>query len=116
MPGYPGPSHLGVGTVRDIVLSLCTQGVHMQTERVGIREFRENLSEYLESAEPVAITRHGQTIGFYIPAKRSVTEADKEALRAAGERLNTWMASVGLDEDSVVEEFKAVRKARRTGR
>jgi antitoxin ParD1/3/4 len=84
----------------------------MQTERVGIRQFRENLSGYLESSEPVAITRHGQTIGFYVPAKRSVTEADKEALRAAGKRLSAWMESTGLDEDTLVEEFKALPKAR----
>jgi hypothetical protein len=38
----------------------------MEPITVGIREFRENLAEYLlESNAPVAITRHGDTIGFY---------------------------------------------------
>jgi hypothetical protein len=28
------------------------------------REFRENLAGYLESDKPLAITRHGETLGF----------------------------------------------------
>ncbi len=39
------------------------------TTKVGIREFRENLADYLESKTPVAITRHGATIGIYVPTK-----------------------------------------------
>ena len=46
----------------------------MSTVRIGIREFREKLAGYLESDQPLAITRHGETLGFYIPAqKRSRT-------------------------------------------
>ena len=50
-------------------LSLCTQSrlTAMQTTKVGIREFRKNLADYLESKTPVAITRHGTTIGIYVP-------------------------------------------------
>jgi antitoxin (DNA-binding transcriptional repressor) of toxin-antitoxin stability system len=88
----------------------------MQTERVGIREFRENLSCYLESSAPVAITRHGQTIGFYVPARRNPSEADLEALRSAGERLTALIAASGATEDELVGEFKALRKSRRAGR
>ncbi len=36
----------------------------METVKIGIREFRENLAGYLESAKPLAITRHGETLGF----------------------------------------------------
>lgn len=38
--------------------------------RVGVREFHANLPTYLESVSPVAITRHGETIGYYIPTRR----------------------------------------------
>ena len=38
--------------------------------RVGMREFREKLADYLESGTPLAITRHGETLGFYIPAQK----------------------------------------------
>jgi antitoxin (DNA-binding transcriptional repressor) of toxin-antitoxin stability system len=88
----------------------------MQTERVGIREFRENLSGYLESPVPVAITRHGETIGFYVPTRRRPSEADLEALRRAGERLSELIAASGASEEELVNEFKALREARRAGR
>jgi hypothetical protein len=42
----------------------------METVKVGVREFRENLAGYLESGRPLAIMRHGETLGFYIPAKQ----------------------------------------------
>ena len=42
----------------------------METVKVGMREFRENLAGYLESAAPLAIMRHGETLGFYIPAQK----------------------------------------------
>jgi hypothetical protein len=45
--------------------------------KVGIREFREKLANYLlESDVPVAITRHADTVGYYIPARRKRTETD----------------------------------------
>jgi antitoxin (DNA-binding transcriptional repressor) of toxin-antitoxin stability system len=88
----------------------------MATERVGIREFRENLSGYLESPTPVAITRHGETIGFFVPARRRPDEEDLEALRRAGERLSSLLAASGASEEELVSEFKALRKARREGR
>lgn len=88
----------------------------MQTERVGIREFRENLSGYLESPTPVAITRHGETIGFYVPARRRPSEAELEALRRAGERLSALIAASGSSEEEMVNEFKALRETRRARR
>jgi hypothetical protein len=36
----------------------------MKTLTVGIREFRDNRATYvLDSSKPVAITRHGDTVG-----------------------------------------------------
>jgi hypothetical protein len=37
----------------------------METEKIGVRELRENLSGHLESGRPLAITRHSETPGFY---------------------------------------------------
>ena len=85
----------------------------MQSTKVGIREFRENLSSYLESPAPVAITRHGATIGFYVPARRKPSEADLEALRAAGEQLEALISAAGTNEDELVEDFKKARGNRR---
>ena len=61
---------------------------------VGIREFRENLAAYLlESDAPVAITRHGDTIGYYIPARRKRTETERAALKEAAARLEELLAA-----------------------
>ena len=82
----------------------------MQTTKVGIREFRENLSSYLESKTPVAITRHGATIGVYVPTKPRPMQEDLEALRVAGEKLDALIALAGTSEDQLMEDFKRVRR------
>jgi len=88
--------------------------VPMQTTKVGIREFRENLADYLESKTPVAITRHGSTIGIYVPTRPKPSQADLEALRVAGERMQELIAAAGTSEDEIVADFKRARRERRT--
>src|SRR5580704_3258483 len=94
----------------------CVHKVVMQSARVGIREFRENLASYIESATPVAITRHGETVGFYIHARRKRQQADLDALRKAGEQLDALIAAAGASEDDLVEDFKNARRSARTGK
>lgn len=86
-------------------------GLAMET--VGIREFREKLADYLERSAPVAITRHGETIGFYIPARRKRTEEEKAALERAAAQLDKLLAARGATEDELVEEFKQLRRQKR---
>jgi hypothetical protein len=89
-------------------------GEFMETQRVGIREFRDKLASYLlESDKALAITRHGDTIGYYLPARRRRSEAEKEALRQAGERMQQMMEASGVTEDDIIEDFKRLRKAGR---
>ena len=85
----------------------------MPPTRVGIREFRENLSSYLESKTPVAITRHGATIGIYVPTKPKPSQADLEALRVAGEKMQELIAAAGTTEEELMEDFKKLRRERR---
>jgi antitoxin (DNA-binding transcriptional repressor) of toxin-antitoxin stability system len=85
----------------------------VQTTKVGIREFRENLSSYLESKTPVAITRHGATIGVYLPTRPKPSQADLEALRAAGEKLDAMIAAAGTSEEELMEDFKKLRRESR---
>jgi antitoxin (DNA-binding transcriptional repressor) of toxin-antitoxin stability system len=85
----------------------------MQTTKVGIREFRENLSGYLESKTPVAITRHGATIGIYVPTRPRPSQADLEALRLAGEKMWQLIAEAGTTEDELVADFRKLRRERR---
>jgi PHD/YefM family antitoxin component YafN of YafNO toxin-antitoxin module len=86
----------------------------MEPVTVGIREFRENLAAYLlESNAPVAITRHGDTIGYFIPARRKRSETERAALREAASRLDELLAAKGITEDEVVADFKRWRASKR---
>jgi prevent-host-death family protein len=88
----------------------------MQCQKVGIREFRENLSAYLESTTPVTITRHGSTIGVYVPAARRPSEADLDALRRAGERISALLEAAGVTEDEIIRDFQEARRKERARR
>jgi len=81
----------------------------METTKVGIREFRADLAEYIASSTPVALTRHGQTVGYFIPTQGQV-EADLTALRKATKALDKLLEAQEIDIDDVVAEFKAARK------
>jgi hypothetical protein len=85
----------------------------MLTERVGIREFREKLASYLEASRPLAITRHGATLGFYIPAQKRNRKAELAAMRAAARELDGMIASWGTTEDELMNEYKEIRRAAR---
>lgn len=80
--------------------------------RIGIRELREKLAAYLESTVPIEVTRHGQTIGFYIPIPKRPGQSEREALVEAGRRMQEELARLGLTEDELVADFKQWRKAR----
>ena len=99
------------GSIAQSVLN-CVRWVHnMETTKVGIREFRENLAGYLESDQPLAITRHGETLGFYIPAQKRSRKAELDAMRAAAKDLDKMIASWGATEDELVDEYKRIRRA-----
>ena len=82
----------------------------MQTQKVGIREFRERLATFLESSGPIAITRHGETVGYYIPARPSKNAAHLAALRTAAAQLDALLAASGATEEELVSEFKQARR------
>lgn len=82
------------------------------TAKVGIREFRAGLAEFIASDSPVAVTRHGRTVGFFIPTHTDVA-ADVEALRSAKSQLDDL---IDVDESEVDEIVAEVAKARRGDR
>jgi hypothetical protein len=88
----------------------------METIRVGVREFREKLAGYLESGTPLAIVRHGQTLGYYIPAQKRSRRAELDAMRAAAKDLDRMIASWGASEDELMEDYKGIRQAAREKR
>lgn len=75
--------------------------------RVGVRELREDLEAYLDSPVPLAITRHGQTVGYFIPARGKVDQQELSTLKQAAEQLGALLAERGIDQDEIVREFRA---------
>ena len=82
------------------------------TQRIGVRELREKLSSFLESGEPIEVTRNGQTIGFYIPIPKQPKQMERDALLDAGKRMDEELNRLGLKEDELLEEFKQWRRQR----
>lgn len=83
----------------------------METTKVGIREFRADMADFIASSTPVAITRHGHTIGFFIPTQAH-DDADLSALRKAGQVLDKLLAKEGVDVEGLVADFKVARKSK----
>jgi PHD/YefM family antitoxin component YafN of YafNO toxin-antitoxin module len=82
----------------------------METQKVGIREFRDKLASYLlESNVPVAITRHGDTVGYYIPARRKRSDSERAALQEASSRWQEVLAAEGISEDEGIKDFREWR-------
>jgi hypothetical protein len=99
---------------------------------VGVREFRDHASKYLDSDEMLSIERHGRTIGYFIPAKGEPTVAERRArLNEALDKLEKVVEEItqrtGLTEDELADMFdihkplpdvpksKAKPRARATG-
>lgn len=83
----------------------------MDVMKVGVREFRAQLTDYLAAREPVTITRHGQTVGYFIPAHGS-GEAELAALKQAATTLDALLAAHQVDVEEVAREFRAARRHR----
>lgn len=82
----------------------------METTKVGIREFRADLAEHIAAGAPVAVTRHGHTVGYFIPTHGQV-DADRAALEMASETLGQLLAAHNVDIEDVVADFKAARRS-----
>jgi len=81
----------------------------MEITKVGIREFRSGLAKFIASNLAVAITRHGQTVGYFIPTKGHA-ESDMTALKNASKALDKILAAKKIDIESVVSDFKIARR------
>ena len=75
----------------------------------GVREFRQGLSDFIDQSEPVTVTRHGQTVGLFIPVHPD-RKAAVAAYAEAAETANALLIELGMTEDDVVAEFDKLRK------
>lgn len=80
-----------------------------------MREFRNNLAKYLSATNPVAVTRHGQTVGYFLPTLQLPEKAELESLKIAAVKLDELLASNGITEDELVAEFRQLREGRTQG-
>jgi prevent-host-death family protein len=89
----------------------------MQARSIGIRELRAKLAEYLLDADqPIAVTRHGATVGYFIPVKATQAEANHAALKQAAAHVDAMLKRAGFtdrDTDEVARGFRAWRKKRK---
>jgi len=89
----------------------------MEAIEVGVREFREKLSDYiLHSDRPVAVMRHGATVGYFIPTQAERGQEKLRTLRAAGAAVDAMLAKAQAspaDIEAIAGEFNARRKAQR---
>ena len=44
---------------------------------VGVREFRQDLADYIDGDEPVTVTRHGRRVGVFIPTRGDRAEGEE---------------------------------------
>ena len=78
--------------------------------KMGVKEFREKMSEVLHGRDAVMITHHGRMVGTYRPASTGAAAFDwddwlagrdrlREEWRAATPDWRARMAAIGLDEN-----------------
>ena len=79
-------------------------------QKIGMREFRNNLAKYISATEPVAVMRHGQTVGYFLPTHQQPDQAELESLKVAAAKLDALLVSKGITEDELVEEFRQLRQ------
>jgi hypothetical protein len=73
-------------------------------KNVGVREFRDHATTYLSGSDPVAVSKHGQVIGFYIPVERD----DHQAVRAVeqlGRTVEKLLEETGMSEEELAQLF-----------
>jgi PHD/YefM family antitoxin component YafN of YafNO toxin-antitoxin module len=81
--------------------------------KCGSKKGRRLAAAYLlEGDAPVAITRHGDTVGCFIPARRKRSVTERAALKQAAAQLDALLAAKDITEDELVAEFKSRRAAK----
>ena len=78
--------------------------------RVGIRELRARLASHLESATPLEVTRHGRTVGLFVPLPQESDLNERERLLEAGRLMQVELQRMGLTEEELAADFKDWRR------
>jgi antitoxin (DNA-binding transcriptional repressor) of toxin-antitoxin stability system len=71
---------------------------------MGIKEFREKISEVTASGEAIVVTHHGKPVASYAPFKPK----DPDSVRRAAEEVRLWQESQraqGVDLDAILADL-----------
>lgn len=71
---------------------------------VGVREFRDHATTYLSGSSPVAVSKHGRVIGFYIPVRREEDDV-RRAIASLDEAVGRVLEDSGLSEEELAGMF-----------
>jgi len=74
-------------------------------KRVGVRDFRDHATQYLGGEDVIAVERHGEPIGFYIPTGKGRRISFEEALGRLEQSVNRVLAETGMTEDELAHLF-----------
>jgi hypothetical protein len=80
-------------------------------QKIDMSEFQAHLQEYILKSAPVAITRQGKIVGYFLPICRRPEKTKIESLKRAALKLDKLLASHGVSEEELLDEFRAIRKA-----
>jgi len=72
-------------------------------KHVGVREFRDKATHYLKLGEPLAIERHGEVIGYYLPVRRKDPEEIRKRLLVFEQALERFLKEAALSEAEFAE-------------
>ena len=88
----------------------------MKPHVVGIREFRARIADFLLKGErPIAVTRHGATVGYFIPVRAGHPDLDRAALKEAAARMDKILEQAHISEkemEEISKDFRSWRKKR----
>lgn len=88
----------------------------MTMQSVGLREFRANLHKYTsQNLDPIVVTSHGATIGYYIPARPTPQAQDLAALKEAVRKIAALLESNGVGEEEIITDFQKARQSEPKG-
>lgn len=73
-------------------------------KNVGVREFRDRVTRCLSGSDPIAVSKHGRVVGFYLPRQHDEDEVTA-AVAKLGQIVRKVSSESGLTEDEVAELF-----------
>jgi hypothetical protein len=61
----------------------------------------------------IDFTRHGDIVGYYVPARRKRSETERATLKVAAAYLQQALAAQGISAEGILKDFKRWRRGRR---